>query len=143
MAELFIGAFGIVLLLLLLQRMESVEKNILIKTLKWTFVGVLVLAGFYLILVGRLLHVAAIIVLLVLLLRADAHKWMKKKRAPLALSPPLTPKEAADLLQVQINATPLEIHEAFEHMEGKDSTHRDRLIQARDVLLKNKKRRSS
>lgn len=139
MAELFIGAFGIVLLLLLLQRMESVEKNILIKTLKWTFVGVLVLAGFYLTLVGRLLHVAVIIVLLVLLLRSDVHKWIKQKQAPLSLSPPLTAKEAVDLLNVKVNATPLEIHKAFERMKAKDSTHQDRLIQARDVLLKNKK----
>lgn len=142
MAELFIGAFGIVLLLLLLQRMESVEKNILIKTLKWTFVGVLVLAGFYLTLVGRLFHVAAIIVLLVLLLKKDAHNWMRKNRPPLALSPPLTVQEAADLLHVKVNATPHEIHEAFECAETKDSTHRDRLAQARDVLLKNKKKRS-
>ncbi len=140
MAELFIGAFGIVLLLLLLQRIENVEKNILIKTLKWTFVGVLVFTGIFLTLVGRLFHVAAIIVLLVLLLRSDVHKWVKQKRSPLALSPPLTPKEAADLLHVKVNATPLEIHEAFERMEVKDSTHRDRLIQARDVLLKNKKK---
>jgi predicted membrane protein len=136
MPELFLAAFGVVLLLLLLQKLEHAEIKLLIKTLKWTFVGVMVLAGIYLTLVGRLLHVAAIIVLLTLLLKQDVHKWVKQKRPPLPLSPPMSKKEAAALLKVKLKATPDEIQKAFEAIQAKDSTHQDLLLRARDVLLK-------
>lgn len=136
MPELFLAAFGGVLLLLLLQKLEHAETKLLIKTLKWTFIGVLVFAGVYLTLVGRLLHVTAIIVLLVLLLKQDVHKWVKKKRPPLPLSPPMSKKEAAALLKVKLKATPEEIQKAFDTIKAKDSTHQDLLRRARDVLLK-------
>lgn len=136
MPELFLAAFGVVLLLLLLQKLEYAETKLLITTLKWTFVGVLVFAGIYLTLVGRLLHVTAIILLLVLLLKQDVHKWVKKKRPPLSLSPPLSKKEAAALLKVNLKATPEEIQKAFDAIKAKDSTHQDLLLRARDVLLK-------
>lgn len=136
MPELFLAAFGVVLLLLLLQKLEHAETKLLIKTLKWTFVGVLVLAGVYLTLVGRLLHVVVIIVLLVILLRQDVHKWIKEKRSPLPLSPPMTKKEAAALLKVNLKATPAEIQKAFDKIKPTDSTHRDLLLRARDILLK-------
>ena len=77
MAQLFIIAFVVVLLLLLLQKLEYVEKSLILKTLKWTFVGVLILGAIYLALVGRLLHVAGIGVLLVILLRKDVQRWFK------------------------------------------------------------------
>lgn len=80
MAELFIIAFVFVLLLLLLQKLEYVEKSLLLKTLKWTFVGVLILAAIYLALVGRLLQVAVIVGLLVVLLRKDVQRWLRKSR---------------------------------------------------------------
>jgi hypothetical protein len=138
MPELFLVALGIVLLLLFMQKLEHAETKLLIKTLKWTFVGVLVLAALYLTLVGRLLHVAAIIVLLTILLKRDAHSWIKRKHSPLSLSPPMTLKEAARLLNVNEKASPEDIQKAFEKMKPKDSTHQDRLIQAREVLLKKK-----
>ena len=140
MAELFLAAFGIVLLLLFLQKLEYAETTLLIKTLKWTFVGVMVLAAIYLTLVGRLLHVTAIIILLVLLLRQDAHAWVKQKRAPPSLSPPMTRKAAAALLKVDPKASPKDIKQAFEKIKPKDSTHQDLLLQARDVLLKKHKK---
>jgi len=136
MPELFLAAFGVVLLLLLLQKLEYAETKLLIKTLKWTFVGVMVLASIYLTLVGRLLHVTAIIILLVILLKQDVHKWVKQKRSPLPLSPPMSRKEAAALLKVKLKTTPEEIQKAFDKIQPKDSTHQDRLVQARDVLLK-------
>ncbi|MBI2708065.1 MAG: hypothetical protein HYX35_07135 [Proteobacteria bacterium] len=140
MPELFLAAFGIILLLLLLQKLEHAETKLLIKTLKWTFVGVMVLAGIYLTLVGRLLHVTAIIVLLVLLLRQDVHTWVKQKRSPLPLSAPMTKAKAAKLLKVSLKATPEDIQKAFDKINPKDSTHRDLLLQARDVLLKKRRK---
>lgn len=139
MAELFLGAFGIVLLILLLQKLEHAETKLLIKTLKWTFVGVLILAAFYLVLVGRLFHVAAIAVLLILLLKQDAHDWMKRRSPPQALPHPMTEHEAAFLLKVDLNASPEEIKEAFKKIKAKDSTEQDRLRQAQEILLKRKK----
>ncbi len=136
MAELFLGAFGITLLILLLQKLEYAETKLLVKTLKWTLVGVMILAAVYLTLVGRLLHVAALIVLLILLLRQDVRQWMKEKPPPLPLPHPLTKHEAAALLKVDLNASADEIEEAFKKIKTKDSTERDRLMQAKDVLLK-------
>ena len=74
MAELFLAALGVVLLILLLQKLEHAETQLLVKTLKWTLVGVMILAALYLILVGKLFHVAAIAILLILLLKQDVHK---------------------------------------------------------------------
>lgn len=139
MAYLFLGAFGFVLLLLLLQKLEHTETKLLVKTLKWTFVGVMLLAVFYLTLVGRLFHVAAIIILLVILLKNDVHAWLQKKPAPLPLSHPITKKEAAALLKVDLNASSEEVEAAFKKLKPKDSTERDRFSQARDLLLKGKK----
>jgi hypothetical protein len=51
----------------------------------------------------------------------------------------MTRKEAAVLLQVDLNASAEEIEAAFKKLKPKDSTARDRLSQARDVLLKGKK----
>ncbi len=138
MPELFLAALGVVLLILLLQKLEYAETKLLVKTLKWTLVGVMLLAAIYLTLVGRLLHVAVIAVLLILLLRQDVHQWMKKKPPPLTLPHPLTEHEAASLLHVDLNASPEEIEEAFKKMKPKDSTQQDRLAQAREVLLKGK-----
>lgn len=138
MAYLFLAALAVVLLILLLQRLEHAETKLLVQTLKWTLVGVLVLAAFYLTLVGRLFHVAAIIVLLVILLRKDAQGWMQKKLPPPSLPHPMTKKEAASLLKVDLNASAEEIEVAFKKRKPKDSTERDRLSQARDVLLKGK-----
>lgn len=133
MPELFLAALGVVLLLLLLQQLEYAETKLLVKTLKWTCVALLVCAGIYLILVGRLFHVVAIFVLLALLLRQDAHRWIKERPR---LSPPLTKAEAAKILKVGLKATPEDIQKAFDKAKPKDSTHRDRLVQARDLLLK-------
>lgn len=138
MAYLFLGAFGFILLILLLQKLEHAETKLLVQTLKWTFVTVLVLAAIYLTLVGRLFHVAAIIVLLVLLLKKDMHSWMKTKLPPAALPHPMTEQEAAALLKVDLNASAEEIETAFRKQKPKDSTKRDRLAQARDVLLRGK-----
>lgn len=138
MPELFLALLAIVLLILLFQKLEHAETRLLLQTIKWTFVGVLILAIVYLTLVGRLLYVAAIVVLLILLLKQDAHKWFKKRVPPLPLPHPLTTEEAASLLKVKKNATAKEVEAAFEKIKAKDSTERDRLVQARDVLLKQK-----
>lgn len=135
MSELFLAAFGIVLFLLLLQKLEHAETKLLIKTIKWTFVGILVLASVYLTLVGRLLHVAAIVVLLFILLKQDVRAWLRHKRPPIPLPAPMTRARAARLLKVGAKASPEAIEKAFESIEIKDSTHQDQLIQARDVLL--------
>jgi len=140
MPELFLAAFGVVLLILLLQRLEHAETKLLVKTLKWTLVGVMVLAAIYLILVGRLFHVAAIAILLTLLLRQDVHQWIQKKRPPLPLPHPMTEEEAATLLKVDLNAGSEEIKEAFKKINPQDSTERDRLLQARDIILKRKEK---
>src|SRR3990167_5383135 len=71
MPYLFLAVLGAILLILLLQKLEHAETRLLVKTLKWTMVGVMVLAAVYLALVGRLFHVAAIAVLLILLLKQD------------------------------------------------------------------------
>lgn len=136
MPELFLAALGVTLLILFLQKLEYAETKLLIKTLKWTFIGIIVLAAIYLTLVGRLLHVAVLIVLLILLLRQDVHRWMKEKSPPLPLPHPLTEHEAAALLKVDLNASADEIEEAFKKIKTKDTTEQDRLSQARDVLLK-------
>lgn len=136
MPYLFLAAFGVVLLILLLQKLEHAETKLLVKTLKWTLVSVMILAAIYLTLVGRLFHVAALGALLILLLRQDIHQWMQKKDSPPSLPHPLTKKEAAFLLKVDLKATPEEIKEAFKKAKAKDSTHQDRLLQARDLLLK-------
>lgn len=141
MPELFLAALGIVLLILLLQKLEHAETKLLVKTLKWTFVGVMILAAFYLTLVGRLFHVAAIVLLLILLLRQDVHKWLKERSPPPSLPYPLTIKEAAALLKIDPNASPKEIEEAFKKIKTKDSTEKDRLEQARDLLLKKTRKR--
>ncbi|MBS0271750.1 MAG: hypothetical protein JSR85_03785 [Proteobacteria bacterium] len=138
MPELFLAALGIVLLILLLQKLEHAETRLLVKTLKWTFVGVMILAAFYLTLVGRLFHVAAIAVLLILLLKQDVHKWIKERSPPPSLPHPLTIKEAAALLKIAPNASPEEIEAAFKKIKTKDSMAKDRLEQARDLLLKQK-----
>lgn len=139
MAYLFLAALAVVLLILLLQKLEHAETKLLVQTLKWTMVGIIVLAAFYLTLVGRLFHVAALIVLLVILLKKDMQGWMQKKPPPLSLSHPMTKKEAAALLKVDVNASVEDIEAAFKKQKPKDSTKRDRLAQARDVLLKGKK----
>lgn len=136
MAYLFLGAFGFVLLLLLLQKLERAETKLLVQTLKWTFVGVLLLAAFYLTLVGRLIHVAAIILLLVLLLKNDAQTWMRKRLPPPSLPHPMTKIEAAAILKVDLNASSEEVDAAFKKLKPKDSTEGDRFSQARDLLLK-------
>lgn len=139
MAYLFLAALGLVFLVLLFQKLEHAETKLLVKTLKWTLVGVLVLAAFYLTLVGRLFHVAAILVLLILLLKQDMNKWTRKKPPSLSLPHPMTAKEAAALLKVDLNASIEEIEAAFKKRRPKDSTARDRLSQARDVLIERKK----
>jgi hypothetical protein len=139
MAYLFLAALAVVLLILLLQKLEHAETKLLVQTLKWTMVGVIVLAAFYLTLVGRLFHVAALIVLLVILLKKDMQGWMQKKPPPLSLSHPMTIQEAAALLKVELNASKEDIEAAFKKKKPKDSTERDRLAQARDILLKGKK----
>jgi len=136
MAYLFLAALGIVLLILLLQRLEHAETKLIVQTLKWTVVGIMVLAVIYLTLVGRLLHVAALLILLVILLKKDVGEWMQKKSPPLSLSHPMTKKEAAALLKIDTNASVKEIETAFKKQKPKDSTERDRLAQARDVLLR-------
>lgn len=136
MAYLFLAALAVVLLILLLQKLEHAETKLLVQTLKWTVVGIMVLAAFYLTLVGRLFHVAALIILLVILLKKDVGEWMQKKPPPLSLSHPMTKEEAAALLKVRLNASKEEIESAFKKKKPKDSTERDRLSQARDVLLR-------
>lgn len=143
MPELFLATLGVILLILFLQKLEHAETKLLVATLKWTLVGVLILAAFYLTLVGRLFHVAAIAVLLVILLKRDAHQWVKNRSTPLSLPHPLTEKEAAKLLKVDLNASPQEIKDAFAKMETKDSTKRDLLLQARDLLLERAKRKKT
>ncbi|HBW24343.1 MAG: hypothetical protein A2W46_05715 [Alphaproteobacteria bacterium RIFCSPHIGHO2_12_42_13] len=139
MAELFLILLGLTLVVLIFQGLERAETKLVVATLKWTLVGVLLLAGIYLTLVGRLLHVAVIAVLLILLLRKDFHEWLKKKTSPLPLPRPLTREEAAALLKVELKATPDEILEAFQKANPKNSTDLDRLEQARDVLLGKKR----
>lgn len=139
MAELLLILLGLVILILILQNLEHAETKLVVATLKWTLVGVLLFAGFYLILVGRLFQVATIAILLVLLLRRDVHQWFTKKAPPPSLPHPLTKKEAAALLKVKLKATPEEILKAFESAKPKDSTELDRLEQARDLLLGRKK----
>ncbi|MBY0500964.1 MAG: hypothetical protein K2P93_03070 [Alphaproteobacteria bacterium] len=140
MAEIFLAALGLVLLILLLQKLENAEIKLLVLTLKWTLVGLIILAVIYLILVGRLFHVAALAALLILLLKQDVHKWIKKEPSPspLPLPHPMTKKEAAALLKVDLKATPEEIEEAFRKLRFKDSTEEDRYLQAKVVLLKKK-----
>ena len=135
MAELFLILLGLTLIVLILQGLEKVEKQLVFTTFKWTLVGVLLLAVFYLTLVGRLFHVAVIAVLLILLLRKDFQKWFKEKTPPPPLPKPLTKKKAAALLKVDLKATPDEIHEAFKKAKPENSTDLDYLEQARDVLL--------
>jgi uncharacterized integral membrane protein len=135
MAELFLILLGLVILILILQNLERAETKLVVATLKWTLVGVLLFAGFYLILVGRLLQVAIIAILLVLLLRRDVHQWLKKKVQPPSLPHPLTKKEAAALLKVNLKASAEEIQKAFKNAKPKNSTELDRLEQARDLLL--------
>ena len=139
MAELFLILLGLVILILILQNLERAETKLVIATLKWTLVGVLLFAGFYLTLVGRLLQVATIAVLLILLLRRDVHQWFTKKAPPPSLPRPLTKKEAAALLKVNLKASTKEILKAFEDANPKDSTELDRLEQARDLLLGRKR----
>lgn len=143
MPELFLAALALVLFILLLQKLEHAETQLLVKTLKWTLVGVMILAAFYLILVGRLFHVAAIVVLLILLLKQDFHKWMKEKSPPRSLPHPITAKEAAALLKIKMSASVEEIESAFQKIHAKDSTEKDRFEQARDILLKRKKKQYS
>lgn len=138
MPYLFLAALALVLLILLLQKLEYAETRLLVKTLKWTLVAIIILAAFYLTLVGRLFHVAALIVLLVLLLKKDVHSWVQKKSPPPSLPHPMTEKEAAALLKVDLNASVEEIKDAFKKLKPKDSTKKDRLIQARNVLLNRK-----
>lgn len=140
MAYLFLVALAIVLLILLLQRLEHAETKLVVQTFKWTVVGIMVLAAFYLTLVGRLLHVAALIILLVILLKKDVHAWLQKKSPPLPLSPPMTKKQAAALLKVDSKSSTEEIETAFKKQKPRDSTEKDRLTQARDILLKSHKR---
>jgi hypothetical protein len=139
MAELFLILLGLVLLILILQNLEHAETKLVVATLKWTLVGVLLFAGFYLTLVGRLLQVAMIAILLVLLLRQDVHGWLKKKAPPPSLPHPLTKKEAAALLKVGLKASAEEIQKAFEDAKPRNSTELDQLEQARDLLLGRKK----
>jgi hypothetical protein len=73
-----------------------------------------------------------------MLLKKDVHSWVKKKTPPPALPHPMTKKEAAALLNVDLNASGEEVEAAFKKMKPKDSTKRDKLMQARDVLLKKK-----
>lgn len=141
MPYLFLAALGLIFCILLLQKLEHAETRLLVQTLKWTMVGVMVLAAFYLTLVGRLLHVAAIGVLLVILLKKDMHTWMRKKPPPLSLSHPITEKEAAALLKVDLNASVEEIEMAFKKIKPKNSTDRDRMMQARNLLLEQKNKK--
>jgi len=143
MPELFLAAFGIVILILLLQKLEHAETKLLLQTIKWTFVGVLLFAMFYLTLVGRLLQVAAIAVLLILLLRKDYLDWRQKHRPPPLLPHPMTKREAAALLKVDLKASIHEINEAYENASPKDSTERDQLEQARNYLLRGKRKKDS
>jgi hypothetical protein len=136
MAYLFLAALAVVLLILFLQKLERADVKLIVQTLKWTAVGVMVLAAFYLTLVGRLVHVAALLVLLVILLKQDMAAWFKKKPSPLSLSRPMTKKEAASLLNVKVGARVEDIEAAFKQAKPRDSTERDRLSQAREVLLK-------
>jgi hypothetical protein len=139
MAYLFLAALGFIFLILLLQKLERAETRLLVQTLKWTLVGVMILAAFYLTLVGRLLHVAAIVLLLVILLKKDINLWFQKSASPpLPLPHPMTKREAAFLLKIDLNASKEEIDAAFNRLTPKDSTDRDRLSQARDLLLKGK-----
>lgn len=139
MAELFLILLGLVILILILQSLERAETKLVVATLKWTLVGVLLFAGFYLTLVGRLLQVGTIAVLLVILLRRDVHQWFTKKAPPPSLPHPLTKKEARALLKVNPKASAEEIQKAFEDANPKNSTELDRLEQARDLLLGRKK----
>ncbi len=139
MAELFLLALGIVFIILLLQKLEHAETKLLLQTIKWTFVATMIFAAIYLTLVGRLLQVGAIAILLILLLRKDVMEWREKNRPPPPLPHPMTKKEAAALLKVELKATKQEINEAFKSAKPKDSTDKDRLQQARDVMLKGKK----
>jgi hypothetical protein len=141
MPELFLAALGITLLILLLQKLEHAEAKLLVNTIKWTFVVVMLLAACYLTLVGRLLQVGAIAVLLILLLRKDYVEWRKGSKPPPALPRPMTKKEAAALLKVDLKATGEEINDAFEKANPRDSSERDQLEQARDILLKGKKKK--
>lgn len=125
-------------MVLFVQKLETAETRVILQTLKWTVVSVLVLAVIYFTLFGRLLHVAAIIILLVLLLRKDIRGWFHKPPSPLPLPKPLTRKEAARILKVNEKATPAEIEEAFLELKAKDSTERDLFEQARNKLLSKK-----
>ena len=91
MAYVFLISFGVVVGLLLLQKLKHAETRLLVLTLKWTFVGLLLLMAVYLTLVGRLFHVAVIGILLIMLLQQDARRWLKRK--PLALPPPSKAKK--------------------------------------------------
>lgn len=139
MPELFLVALGAVLLILFLQKLEHAETKLLVATLKWTLVGVLILAAFYLILVGRLFHVTAIVVLLVLLLKKDAHQWVKNKSTPLSLPAPLTKKKAAKILKVDLNASPQEIEDAYQKMKSETPSKENLYLRARDMLLEKAK----
>lgn len=145
MPYLFLAALGLVLLILLVQKLEHAETRLLIQTFKWTLVALMVLAAFYLILVGRLVHVAAIVILLILLLKKDARTWIQKKQstAPPVLRAPMAKKEAAALLKVDLNASMEEIETAYKKIKPKNSTDRDRLAQARDLLLASKENKTT
>lgn len=134
MAFLFLGLLGLVLLALLIQRLETVETRLLSQTIKWTVVGILVLAGIYLTLVGRLLHVAVIVIFIVMLLRKDAQQWFAKPSPPRQLTKPMTKKEAADILGVSSKASPEEIEEAFQRCLKDKTVALSLLEKARDKL---------
>lgn len=135
MAFLFLGLLGLVLLALLIQRLETVETRLLSQTIKWTVVGILILAGIYLTLVGRLLHVAVIVIFLVMLLRKDAQKWFAKPSPPRQLTKPMTKKEAADILGVSKNASPEEVDGAYQNLLHKTPEKKNLLKKARDILI--------
>lgn len=139
MPQFFLLALGLVLLLILGQKLSRAEPSLLFKTIKWTVAGVLLLAAMYLTLVGRLLQVAAISVLLIVLLKPDVQAWLKGKKPIGALQPPLTVQQARRLLGIAKDATPEEIEEAFRKVKARDSGHRDRLLQAKTLLLQRSK----
>ena len=139
MPYIFLAALAVVLLLLLLQKLENAETRLIVITLKWTLVGVMGLAALYLALVGRLFLVAALVVLLILLLKGDIQAFAKRNTPPRSLPHPMTKKEAASLLKVDLKASSEEIEEAYQKIKTKDSTARDRLLQARETLLKGRK----
>jgi len=144
MALFLLLSVGLVLLLMLARRLSDLDYHLLASTIRYTVLGVILFFLALNLIMGRIPLVLLMLALLLIFFGDQMKKsWNKIFSPTRSLPKPMSRAEAAKILDVDEDASEIEIQKAYRKLmaenhpdKGGDGNKASQLTEARDVLLK-------